>query len=406
MRRVHVLGAGVVGLTTAYMLACRGHEVQVLDAASGPGRDGASFGNGAQLSYAYTDAMANPGLRRQLAGLLRGKDPAFRMEPELSVRFARWGLDFLRNTTQGRFERNTLAVLELALESRAEMATLLGRHSIPFSHRRSAKAHLYPDASSLEKARRMIDLKLPFGTDQEILTAREVMDREPALQAYQGPLAGAVWSPHEEAGDCHLFCRGLADLLASDYGVSFAYGARVERLRVISGRLAAIETVQGEIPAQTAVVAMGAATAPILASAKVDVPIWPVQGYSITLPVTDRTPSVSITDVRNKFVVCQLDQRVRFAGLADVGGLTPTFRQARFDNLLRTVRAVFPEAADYHANAHPWSGLRPMTPSSRPIIGQSSVAGLFMNCGQGMLGWTLAMGSAKRLCHAVEMQGV
>ncbi len=405
MKRVIVLGAGVVGLATAYALARRGYAVTVIDGAPGPGVGGASFGNGAQLSYAYTDALASPSLRRQLPKLLLGRDPAFRLRLQPSAPFVLWGLELLRNTTQRMYEENTLAVLELALESRAALEGLMTKHTIAFSFRRSAKAHLYCDEKVFEKARKSIKLKQSLGVDQESLSPGEAMEREPALRYYKGTLVGAVWSPHEQVGDSHLFCQGLAEILAADYGVSFMYGTSVERLKVVTGRVSALVTNSEEIPATTVVVALGSSTPALLATAGIRVPIWPLQGYSVTLPATDETPDVSITDTANKVVFCRLGDRVRIAGLADIGRMSPAFRQSRLDDLVRSARAAFPSAADYEADHRAWTGLRPMTPSSRPIIGESRIAGVFMNCGQGMLGWTSAMGSGERLSRIIEGRG-
>jgi len=402
MTNFYVLGAGVVGIATAYALAQQGFGVSVVDSASGPGEGGASFGNGAQLSYSYTDALASPNLVKHLPGLLVGRDPAFRITPTCSLLFVRWGLELLRNATKERFQENTLHILQLALESRSAMAELRSRHSLSFAFRRSAKMHLYSSEAAFSKARAAVGLKEKFGVGQEILSPQEAVGREPALETYAGKLVGAVWSPLDEAGDCHLFCRELSDVLAAQYGVKFHYGMTVTGLKADNQGLCSITTSAGEINARHAVVALGSASSGLLQTVGLRVPIWPIQGYSVTLPATKSTPDVSITDTANKIVFCRLAEKVRIAGLADIGGQKPPFVSKRLQVLLLAAKSAFPRAAEYGAGPQAWSGLRPMTPSSQPLISASRIEGLYLNCGHGMLGWTLAAGSAFRLAEIIR----
>jgi D-amino-acid dehydrogenase len=345
--------------------------------------------------------MASPALRRQLPRLLLGADPSFRIEPQASLEMLRWSVDFLRNTKGARFAENTLAVLALSLESRAAMSEFLEANSIEFSHRRVPKAHLYGSVTALRKAEKIVRLKEGHGLRQEVLSAREVLDREPSLRTYGGAIAGAVWSPDEEVGDCHAFCVRLADILRSNYGVEFRFGERIEALQCERNGLVALRTTASEMPARRCVVALGAGAPAVLKTAGIHSGIWPVQGYSVTLPASDATPRISITDTARKLVICRLGNSVRIAGLADIGaGLK--FRQERLQVLLHAARSAFPKAADYSAPPNAWTGARPMTPTSQPKIGRSPVGGVFLNCGHGMLGWTLAMGSAERLASVAS----
>ncbi len=404
MSIVHVLGAGVIGLTTAYSLARRGHSVVVVDQAIGPGVGGASFRNGAQLSYAYADAMATPALRRKLSKLILGFDPSFRIKLDLSTDFVRWGLSFIRNSTKSRFDENTIAILRLASESRAAMADLLSRHPLSFSHRRSAKAHLYVDAHAFGEAQKIVRLKKLYDVEQEVLSEDEVIQREPALRAYNGKLVGAVWSPCDEVGDCHVFCCELAKVLVRDYDVKFNFETTVSGLQLYRGGLVAISTTSGEIAAKLAVVSLGSGSRVALGNVGIRTAIWPIQGYSITLPVADMAPSASITDTAKKVVFCRLGERVRIAGLADIQGGQPSFQANRLQTLLEIARSVLPKAANYSADPLPWTGTRPMTPSSQPFIGRCRWKGVYMNCGHGALGWTLAMGSAGRIARIIQTE--
>lgn len=399
MSRIFVLGAGVVGLTSAYALARKGHAVTVVDAGAAPAEAGASFGNGAQLSYSYTDALACPSLVRNLPTYLLGLDPAFRLRPTVSPGFWRWALRFLANASARRFETNTIEVLKLALESRKGFGEIAA--SLSFDHRQAGKLTLYASQKSMDGARSLSRLKNAFGVEQEMLTPAQAMEKEPALAAYGHPFVGALWSPFDEAGDSYRFCLELRRLLEVDYGVTFQFDTTIHRLRTHKGRLTAIETDRGEWASACAVLSLGAWSPNIAATAGIRLPVWPMQGYSMTVPATTRAPAASITDSARKIVFCRIGEQLRIAGLAEIGARFGQFDQARFDRFAETARRIFPEAGDYTADPHAWTGFRPMSPNSQPIVGSSEIQGLFLNCGHGSLGWTLSMGTAARLASLI-----
>lgn len=400
MREVTVLGAGVVGMTSAYALARKGFAVTVVDAGCAPAEAGASFGNGAQLSYSYTDAMASPPLAENLPKYMAGLDPAIRITFTPSLRFVLWALRFLGNASQASFERNTIEVLQLAMKSRAEFAELSKK--IDFDFRRSGKLNIYPDHETLRKAKALSIIKNRYGAGQVILTRDQAIGREPALAHYGHTFAGALWSPLDEAGDSRLFCRNLQSLLENDYGVKFMFQTKIERFRTRAGALSAIKTDKGEFSCTSAVIALGVGSAPVAKTAGINLPIWPVQGYSLTVPATVLGPVASITDTARKTVFCRIGERLRIAGLADIGPGRGEFKTERFQTLLDTAKRIFPKAGDYDAEVNAWTGLRPMTPNSQPIVGSSRIRGLFLNCGHGSLGWTLSMATATGIANVVS----
>ncbi|MQW87898.1 D-amino acid dehydrogenase [Sinorhizobium saheli] len=400
MSDVFVLGAGVVGMTTAYVLASRGHKVTVIDAGSAPAERGASFGNGAQLSYAFSDPLASPSLVANLPKYLFGRDPAFRLTPTMSPKFWGWSLRFLANSSRSSFERNTIEVLKLAMESRRAFSNLSGRFN--FDHRSAGKLNLYSNHMALRNAEALSQLKNRYGADQKILTPNEAIEREPALAGYGHAFVGALWSPIDEAGDSWLFCQNLHRLLQSDYGVKFRFDTEIKSLKTRDGKINAIVTSAGELECGRAVIALGVWSAAIARSVGIKLPIWPMQGYSLTVPATSMAPSSSITDTTRKVVFCKIGDRLRIAGLADIGNSRTNFREARFQTLLETARGIFPDAGDYNADLNAWTGLRPMTPNNQPIVGACKVAGLFLNCGHGSLGWTLCMATAQRLAAVID----
>lgn len=393
---VAVVGAGVVGLATAWALARRGLRVLLLDRADGPAL-GASFANGAQLSYAYTDAMAGPALWKQLPGMLAGGDAAFRVRASLDPHFWAWGLAFLRNATSARLQRNTLATLALALESKAAMDALLARHPIDFQHRVAGKLHVYYDATALPKARAMIDAKRPFGVRQQLLSPAQAIAAEPALAGARG-MAGAVYSPEEEAGDPWRFCTGLLQILQAQYDVQSRFGFDLQRARR-DGAHWRLQAGSGDsVRVGKIALCAGIDNHALLRALGLASPLMAIKGYSFTAPCGAQAPMASITDTARKLVFCRLGERIRVAGLADLNHWDPAPDPGRMQQLVAMARASLPEAADYDAIEHRWAGLRPATPPSSPVIRQPR-DGMVLNIGHGMLGWTLAMGSGERAAN-------
>jgi D-amino-acid dehydrogenase len=380
-------------MATAYALARRGVKVTIVEQEEEPAR-GASFANGAQLSYSYTDALGSPGLLRHLPQLLFAADPAFRFTPSMDPDFLRWGLAFLRNCSDARFHANTLEGLKLGLESRLALHELLALHPIDFAHAAPGKLHLLEGRDALHAARQLVKFKRRSGADQKMLSPSEAARLEPALAEAAPRLSGVIHSPREEVGDPYRFCLGLLDRLKADYGVTVRFGAAVRRLDLACGR-AAIELDGERISAARTALCTGIGTARLLRGTGISAPIWPMKGYSITAPPGSAAPRLSITDTTRKLVFCSLGGTVRVAGLADLGARDSRIHPRRLASLVGAARASLPGAADYDNIGLSWSGLRPMTPSSLPIIRRER-AGLVLNVGHGALGWTFAMGAAER----------
>ncbi|GHC01738.1 FAD-dependent oxidoreductase [Thermomonas carbonis] len=395
---VAVIGAGVVGMSTAYALARRGRRVLLLDRAPGPALE-TSFANGAQLSYAYTDAMAGPALWQQLPGMLCGRDRAFRTRVSADPDFWRWGLTFLRNATHQRLQENTLATLTLALESRAAMGELLARHPIDFDHRVAGKLHVYYNPASLPAARAMIERKRPFGVQQRLVDADEAIAIEPALAGARG-IAGVVHSPEEEVGDPWRFATGLLDVLRTHHHVDARFGVDLQHLRR-EGAMWRLQARNGDdIRVPHVVVCAGITSKSLLRPLGLRMPLMAVKGHSFTAPCGANAPSASITDTARKLVFCRLGDRIRVAGLADLNQWDAAPDRVRVADLVALARESLPHAADYDRIESDWAGLRPMTPYSSPII-RRAAEGLVLNIGHGMLGWTLAMGSGERAAQIV-----
>jgi D-amino-acid dehydrogenase len=393
---VLVLGAGVVGVATAEALMRRGLSVLLVDRAAGPG-EGASFANGGQLSYSYTDALASPSLLKRLPGILAATDPAFRVARRFDPDYLRWCLAFVAQGRAGRFAANSLAGLALALESRALMEELLARMPLEFAHAIPGKLLLHEEAASFRAVSAIAAAKGERGIEVRALTPDEAVMVESALAPVADRLAGAIFASGDAVGDPHLFCVLLVEKLQVQ-GLQTRFGAAVERIE--PGPQPALRLADGErVAARHLVVAAGPGAAGLLRPLGWRVPIMPVRGHSLTLPPGARAPRVSITDVARKLVFCRLGDKIRIAGLADVGFASNAVDPRRLAALRDAARESLPDAADYAHDGEPWAGLRPVTPNSLPIVARRGA--ITINVGHGGLGWTYALATAERAANLV-----
>jgi D-amino-acid dehydrogenase len=396
---VVVIGAGVVGMTSAWALAREGNRVTVVDAAPEPAA-GASHGNGAQLSYSYVAPLAGPSIWQDLPGLLFSKDAPVRFRPTLDPFQYRWGLKFLANCNAGAARRTTEALLRLAFLSRDTVKAAEDVGGLDFDWRESGKLVVYSKEDSFAAARAQVELQAGLGCRQTVFDRSQCLAHEPALQTIANRIVGGIFTADDAAADPVKLCRGLQRLLSSGNGaVDFRFGTRVERLRRDGNRLTGIDTSAGLIEADAYVLAGGYESRMLARSVGVDLPIYPIKGYSLTVDVADAkaAPDASVTDYANKIVYARLGTQLRIAGMADIVGPGRDLAQDRVAQLARQARATFPGAADWTGDLRAWTGMRPATPSGRPIIGASGIANLALNVGHGPLGFTLAFGSAAAL---------
>ncbi|MFT7721227.1 MAG: D-amino acid dehydrogenase [Roseateles sp.] len=400
--RIIVIGAGIVGLASAWFLARDGHAVTVVDQETEVGR-GASFANGGQLSYSYVAPMAAPSVLRGLPGyLLRANSPV-RFQPSADPAQWTWLLRFLRACNAGAGAIATAKLLALSFHSRDMLHEMIGATGIAFHHRRNGKLVVQSSLAAQREAELQMRLQATMGCVQEALTAAECVALEPALASLRGRLVGGIHTPSEEVGDCRMLCLGLERVLAAaPHGVTFALGTRVEGMAMTGGRVAALRTSLGPMEADLYVLAAGAGSRGLGRWAALSLPVQAVRGYSISARVRDghAPPERSITDTARKTVYAPIGGHMRVAGFAEVTAGTPEMRPGRVAALIATLQATFPGLCDVE-DVQPWSGLRPATPTGLPVIGPSRVANLMLNVGQGALGFTLAAGSGRLLADLV-----
>lgn len=404
-RHVCVLGAGIVGLATAWALRRAGHAVTVVDRASAGA--GASSANGAQLSYAYVQPLADPSIWRQLPGLLLAPDSPLQLRPRLDPHQWAWALRFLAACRASVSERTTRRLLALAGESRAGFDAWLRETGAECDYSATGKLVLYAGEAGFAAARRQMALQARLGSVQAALSPAECVQVEPALAHYAPRVAGGIHTPGECAADCFKVCQALhAQLLAG--GVRFVLGADIARLVVQDDRVTAVQTSQGVIEADAFVVSLGTGSPALVRPLGVALPVYPLKGYSITVPAPDATagvPRVSVTDAARKVVFARVGERLRVAGMVELRGEDRRIAPERIASLVATARDVFPGGGDYGA-AEPWAGLRPATPTGEPVTGVAAGGprNLVLNTGHGALGFTLAFGSAGRVARLVSSQ--
>ncbi|MEM9622173.1 MAG: FAD-dependent oxidoreductase [Pseudomonadota bacterium] len=397
--RVAVIGAGVVGVLSAYYLRQLNCEVTVYERDPTAG-SGTSFANGGQLSYSFTDAMADPQLLARLPGILANRDPAFQITPSFSRSFLTWGLSFMRNCTPRRRDENTRTLVRLALRSQTLMETFATRYAPAFSLNRAGKLVLLDQPPNTELLRR-VALKQAMGVDLRVVTREEIDSLEPSIRAWSQPPEAGLYSVSDAVADSLTFTRALArDLQQQE--VQCWFGNPVLALQQIPDIGWQVVSQDHTETYDAVLLCTGAAAAPLLAPLGIRVPVLPMAGYSVTLPRTVRSPAVSITALAQRTVFSPLGEQIRIAGFADINPGATQCRQ-RINNMLDTCRQLAPEAADYSAQEQSgWMGYRPMTPNSLPIVGPTQHQGLFTNLGHGMLGWTLAAATGEQIAAQIS----
>lgn len=414
-----ILGAGVIGISTAWHLLQRGHQVSVVDRQSGPALE-ASFANGAQISVSYCEPWANRDTPLKALKWMLHADSPLLFRPQLDPQQWRWSLQFLGQCNDRAFERNVAQLVELGHYSHAALRELYAATGISCNRLERGIAHYYTDAHNFEQAAQAAEVMARHGVQRRVVDRAELLRIEPALSSFGAHIVGGTYTPSDESGDCQVFTQALAQRCAA-LGAELIWGYQVDTLGQAGHGPIAItarpctdvltqhpDAQPRTLRADALVVACGSYSAPLLRGVGVNLPIYPGKGYSATLPIVrpEAAPSVSMIDDSKKIAISRLGDRLRVAGTIELGGfdlsLSSRVAQARCRMLTRRIAQVLPGVCDTRepdqgGDPAYWCGLRPATPTNIPYIGQTARPGVWVNAGHGTLGWTHAAGSGRLL---------
>ncbi|WP_395649933.1 D-amino acid dehydrogenase [Brevundimonas sp.] len=399
--KVLVLGAGVIGVTTAYYLARAGHEVTVVERQPGPALE-TSFANAGQVSPGYSSPWAAPSIPRKAPRWLLMKYAPLILRPRVDPAMIQWGLAMLRNCTPSRYVRNKERMVRLAEYSRDQLMALRAETGIAYDGRAQGTLQLFRTERQLEDSAKDVKVLNHEGVPCEVLDKAGCIAAEPGLARSEATIVGGLRLPNDETGDCHIFTNRLAEMAAA-LGVVFRFNETVEWISTQANEVTAVRTDKGDLTADAYVVALGSYSTRMLKPLGLGLPVYPVKGYSITVPIADEpgAPVSTVMDETYKIAITRLGDRIRVGGMAELGGYShdlPPHQQATLEHSLTT---LFPGAGDVGAAKY-WTGLRPMTPDGTPVIGRTKYKGLWLSTGHGTLGWTMACGSGRVLADLIS----
>jgi len=407
--KVVVLGSGIIGTSSAWWLRRHGHDVTVVDRCPGPALE-TSFANGGQISVSYAEPWANPHAPLRLLQWMLRDDSPLLFRPQLDWRQWLWGLAFLRECLPSRLEPNIRAMVQLAEYSRRTLQGMRAELGIEYDHLERGILTFYRKHAEFDQAQKAASVLRDVGVDRRIVSADEVVQIEPALAPRRHLIVGGDYTAADESGDVHKFTTQLA-ARAEAAGVEFRFSTQITRLLAEGGRVYAAEVVGPDgrhtrIAGDAFVAALGAFTPELVRPLGIPCLVYPTKGYSASFAVLDpaRAPEVSLTDSSHKVVLSRVGMRLRVAGTAELSGYSRALNTVRCEALTNIARELFPEGVLDLNVPNFWTGLRPSTPSSVPLVGRTRIANLFLNTGHGTLGWTMGPGSGRAIADIVSGQ--
>lgn len=402
---VLVLGAGVIGTTSAWYLQQAGHEVTVIDRQPAAGLE-TSFANGAQISVSHAEPWSNLRILPKALRWLGQEDAPLLFRLRADPALIRWGMGFLAECWPSRTRTNIGNIVRLALYSRTRLQALRQELGLEYDQLSRGILHFYSNKEEFKGAIEAARVMRDFGLDRDLVSVERCLEIEPALAGCRNKLVGGDYTPSDESGDAHRFTQALASRCA-EHGVKFRYGVSIERLLNAGGEITGVTltTPAGEetLKADAYLIALGSYSPLLLKPLGVRVAIYPAKGYSATIPLaTDSVaPHVSLTDDEKKIVFSRLGQRLRVAGTAEFNGYNLDLNPVRCNVLMRRASELFPDLRPAGEPEY-WCGLRPATPSNLPYLGVTEYPNLWLNTGHGTLGWTMACGSAAALADLIS----
>jgi D-amino-acid dehydrogenase len=399
--RVLILGSGVIGTTVAYYLAREGHEVEVVDRQPGPGLE-TSYANAGEVSPGYSAPWAGPGVPLKAIQWLMMHHSPLVIKPMLDPAMWRWGLSMLRNCTEARYRVNKGRMVRLAEYSRDCLKELRAEIGIQYDDREQGTLQLFRTQKQLDGTAKDIEILKEYNVPYQLLDRTGYLKYEPALAEVQDKFIGALRLPGDETGDCFKFTNTLAER-AKALGVKFRFGVDIQSIERSGKRVTGVRTAEGVLTADRYVLALGSYSTQMLAPLGINIPVYPVKGFSLTLPITDasKAPESTIMDETHKVAVTRLGDRIRVGGTAQLSGFDLNLDEGRRRTLEFVVNDLFPKGGEV-SQAEFWTGLRPMTPDGTPILGETPIDNLLLSTGHGTLGWTMATGTGRVMADLIS----
>ncbi len=399
--KIIILGSGVIGTTSAYYLAKAGHDVTVIDRQPAAGME-TSYANAGEISPGYATPWAGPGVPFKAAKWLMMKHSPLVIKPRFDPHMWRWLLQMLGNCNHRSYERNKGRMVRLAEYSRDVLKQLRADTGIRYDERTQGTLQLFRTQQQLDAAATDIAVLDQSGVAYNLLDPKGCEVAEPALARVRGNFVGGLRLPGDETGDCFKFTQTLA-AMAKELGVKFRHNVKIERLSTEGDRLTGVVTSQGELKSEAFVLALGSYSPLLLRQVGIRIPVYPVKGYSITIPITDAAgaPESTVMDETYKVAITRLGERIRVGGTAEISGYDLSLHGSRRATLEHSVTSLFPDGGDV-SKAEFWTGLRPNTPDGTPVVGPTPFRNLFLNTGHGTLGWTMSCGSARVLSDLIS----
>ncbi|MDM5089906.1 D-amino acid dehydrogenase [Aeromonas bestiarum] len=399
--KIVVLGGGVIGVASAWYLAKAGHQVTLLERRDGVALE-TSHANAGQISPGYASPWAAPGIPLKAAKWLLQKHAPFTVRPTSDPFQLRWMLKMFANCTPAAYAINKGRMVRLAEYSRDCMKGLRDELALDYEGRQLGTLQLFRSQAQLDASKRDIEVLEEYGVPYQSLDASGCEGVEPALARVRGKIVGGLRLPGDETGDCFRFTKALA-AEAQKLGVEFVFNCAIDEIELAQGRAVAVRAGEQRFKADAIVCALGSYATGLLRPLGLDLPVYPVKGYSLTLPMTNRdaAPRSTVLDETYKVAITRFDERIRVGGMAELSGFNLALNPKRYDTLAMVVGDLFPEGGDIQ-QAEFWTGLRPMTPDGTPLVGPSPVPGLWLNTGHGTLGWTMAAGSGQLLADLIS----
>ena len=400
---VVILGSGVTGVTSAYYMARAGFRVTVIDRQAGPALE-TSFANAGQVSPGYSSPWSAPGIPFKALKWMFQRHAPLSIYPDGTLWQLRWMSMLLENCTSERYAVNKERMVRLAEYSRDCLRDLRCQTGISYEERTLGTLQIFRNQQQLDAANQDIAVLAQHGIPFELLSRDGCVKAEPALAQVKNKLTGGLHLPRDETGDCHLFTTRLADM-AQALGITFRYNLPIENLLSKNGKIVGVAAGHERIVGDHYVIALGSYSRALLQQAGLNIPVYPVKGYSLTVPVsnTAASPVSTIMDETYKVAITRFDMRIRIGGMAELAGFNHALNPKRRETLEMVLSDLFPQCGDIPAASF-WTGLRPMTPDGTPIIGATRHANLWLNTGHGTLGWTMACGSAQILADLIAKQ--